>query len=317
MADQQRKIVLPDAPPAGSARRSQSAPPALESQVPPTSPAAGGARDSLVSESKGEKMKRGGTRQRTAESHPVPTPGVAVKPGLPKAANEEAGVQSPAAGVVTVFIFIVVGGLLAWAFVVDTSPKNDASAGPKGTSVEARRGAEPIAPEFPNRTDGDGNRVAVGQPPTMSSAGGSGGNEQFSSRFGAIQEPAKTAIAPKAATAVTPTVQPDPQPPVRRSKPPPSLSDESSHAPPSAPSRTETISFVATVRVTSVRRNDTLSLRSGPSAKSRKLADIPFDAKGIKLISTSFEQTGSDLWYPVVWNGIQGWANGCYLDYEE
>lgn len=310
MADQQRKIVLPDAPPAGSARRSQSTPSALESQVPPTSLAEGGARDSLVSEFKGDKMNRGGTPQRTAESHHVPTPGLAVKLGLPKDAKEKAGVKAPAErGVTAVFIFILAGGLLTWYFMGDSSPKNDPSAGPKGTDVGV---AEHISPEVPNRTNGEGNTGAVAPRTTMSSASLSGGNEPSFSRFGPTQEPAKKAMEPKA-----PTVQSNPQLPVSQSKSPLPLSDESTYGLPSAPSPAETISFVATVRVTSVQRHDTLSLRSGPSAKSRKLADIPFDAKGIKLISRSFEQTGSDLWYPIMWNGIRGWANGCYLDYED
>lgn len=68
------------------------------------------------------------------------------------------------------------------------------------------------------------------------------------------------------------------------------------------------------VKVINVGRGDTLSLRSLPNSKSKKVADIPANATGIELLK-GVESVPPDKWFPVVWQGIEGWVNGSFVDY--
>jgi len=69
------------------------------------------------------------------------------------------------------------------------------------------------------------------------------------------------------------------------------------------------------LRVIRVSLGDTLSLRNEPDSQSKKIAKIPYNASDVFLLGT-FKQNGKDLWFPVAWNGIRGWVNGSYVDYQ-
>lgn len=69
------------------------------------------------------------------------------------------------------------------------------------------------------------------------------------------------------------------------------------------------------LKVIGVSVGDTLSLRNEPDSQSKKIAKIPYNASDVFLLGT-FKQNGKDLWFPVAWNGIRGWVNGSYVDYQ-
>jgi len=69
------------------------------------------------------------------------------------------------------------------------------------------------------------------------------------------------------------------------------------------------------LRVVNVASDDLLALRMLPDSRARKLADIPYDATGIERTGES-RLNGQDIWVPIRWNGINGWAHGNFLDYD-
>lgn len=69
------------------------------------------------------------------------------------------------------------------------------------------------------------------------------------------------------------------------------------------------------LRVVNVASDDLLALRILPDSRARKLADIPFNATGIESAGES-QLNGGDIWVPIRWNGVHGWAHGNFLDYE-
>ncbi len=81
------------------------------------------------------------------------------------------------------------------------------------------------------------------------------------------------------------------------------------------PSPRQIMPSIANLKVVNVPANDTLSLRSAPGSQARKLAAIPYNATGVKLLGDS-QRNGRDVWFPVAWNGIRGWVHGSYVDYE-
>ncbi len=68
------------------------------------------------------------------------------------------------------------------------------------------------------------------------------------------------------------------------------------------------------VKVIGIKSDDTLAVRSGPSTRDQKVAELPFNARGIKLTGPCEYKQGT--WFPIVWENIEGWVNGSYLDFE-
>jgi hypothetical protein len=80
--------------------------------------------------------------------------------------------------------------------------------------------------------------------------------------------------------------------------------------------------------VTGVGRNDVLHLRDVPSADSKSLASIPFNARGLKnfgcrrgelpfdqwaRMSEAQRRAANTKWCRVEFQGIEGWVAGRYL----
>jgi hypothetical protein len=80
--------------------------------------------------------------------------------------------------------------------------------------------------------------------------------------------------------------------------------------------------------VTGVRSDDTLSLRVAPNADSRRIARIPFNARGLKSYGcpshVTFEQwkrmtqpqrdrAARSRWCEVEYKGMKGWVAGRFL----
>ena len=60
-------------------------------------------------------------------------------------------------------------------------------------------------------------------------------------------------------------------------------------------------------RVVGVAGDDVLWIRSGPSARTRKLGAIPFDARGVRNLGCR------GRWCRVQYRGVRGWSHIRYL----
>jgi uncharacterized protein YgiM (DUF1202 family) len=84
--------------------------------------------------------------------------------------------------------------------------------------------------------------------------------------------------------------------------------------------------------VTGVRSDDALNLRVAPDADSRRIAKIPFNARGLKNLGcpnhVTFEQwkrmtqaqkdyAASARWCQIEYNGLKGWVAGRFLKEDE
>ncbi|MGA7878545.1 MAG: SH3 domain-containing protein [Desulfoferrobacter sp.] len=80
--------------------------------------------------------------------------------------------------------------------------------------------------------------------------------------------------------------------------------------------------------VTGVAANSVLNIRAKPSAKSRKVGEVPHDARGLqnlgctggpsfaewlKMSEAERNQAGRNRWCKVRYRGIVGWVAGRYL----
>lgn len=61
------------------------------------------------------------------------------------------------------------------------------------------------------------------------------------------------------------------------------------------------------LRVVGVASDDVLWIRSGPSARTRKLGAIPFDARGVRNLGCR------NRWCRVQYRGVRGWSHIRYL----
>ena len=66
--------------------------------------------------------------------------------------------------------------------------------------------------------------------------------------------------------------------------------------------------------VDGVASNDTLSVRSGAGVKYNKIYELPYNAKGLKVLD--LKMNGKTAWYKIKYKNITGWVSGKYLDNE-
>ena len=66
-------------------------------------------------------------------------------------------------------------------------------------------------------------------------------------------------------------------------------------------------------RVVGVASNDTLNIRSGPSASSEDIGDLQFNARGIEVLG--FDATGN--WARIALHERDGWVSALFLDTDQ
>lgn len=68
----------------------------------------------------------------------------------------------------------------------------------------------------------------------------------------------------------------------------------------------------ASYAVFNVRPNDSLNVRETPSLKTKAVAQLPHDAKGIKVTGNK-QKVGKETWVMINHGGFSGWVNQNYL----
>jgi hypothetical protein len=199
---------------------------------------------------------------------------------------------------VVVLVVFVVGALVAWALVSESNH-------------QVKRVEQPVVSSVGRAESYDMADEPLEQDVSQSVAA-AGGDQKPKIDLGENEAP----------------VVPESKPPANLSYSPPtgtelpaSKTAESSHLDraPVSTSKIETrppSPILGKLKVINVDRNDTLSVRRGPSASTEKLGRIPSNTKGIGLLSFEGRKNGSDTWYQIWWNGSVGWVNGSFVDYE-
>lgn len=68
-------------------------------------------------------------------------------------------------------------------------------------------------------------------------------------------------------------------------------------------------------QVVNVGKNDSLNMRAWPSAKSKVVATLPYNAKWIASRRAPVTKEGAS-WREVYWNGTKGWINAKYIQFD-